>query len=582
MTLDLFSGKLKTANASVFAIYPDGTLHPAAPDAPPSPAGTNPQAFLPGWPASVADLDPGLLPLVGDGVTGSPTLADVSGNGDLDVGVMSAVGPAYVLTPTGSSALGTVTGKPKVMTASTPGALSNSTGTINTSLPALGAPVFAPLGTSAPGVSLIAPASTLGKLVDEDYPADQTPHENQVDAWDASTGAFVAGFPQQMNDVQFLASPIVADVGGDGTPYVVEGSSTYDLRAIDANGQEAPGFPKFTGGWMVNSPSYGSFGTLGTKVMAAATREGYLFVWTTATPKCATSGPWPKDHHDLLNTGDLEASGAPGTAGCSEPATPAGGTHAGPAGSGGYWEVASDGGVFSFGGAPFYGSMATTALNAPVVGLAPTADGKGYWEVASDGGVFSFGDAQFYGSMGGAPLSAPVVGIVATPDGKGYWEVASDGGVFSFGDAPFFGSAASLKLNAAVVGIAAAPTGGGYWLVGADGGVYAFGGAPFSGSEGGVALNAPVVGMAATPSGKGYWLVGADGGVYAFGGAPFFGSEGGTTLNAPVVGLAPTADGGGYWEVASDGGVFSFGDAPFSGSAASLKLNAAVVADSRT
>jgi len=31
--------------------------------------------------------------------------------------------------------------------------------------------------------------------------------------------------------------------------------------------------------------------------------------------------------------------------------------------------------------------------------------------VASDGGIFSFGDASFYGSMGGKPLSKPIVGI---------------------------------------------------------------------------------------------------------------------------------------------------------------------------
>ena len=78
--------------------------------------------------------------------------------------------------------------------------------------------------------------------------------------------------------------------------------------------------------------------------------------------------------------------------------------------------------------------MGGTTLNKPVVGMAATPDGKGYWEVASDGGVFSFGDAS-YGSMGGTVLNKPVVGMAATPDGKGYWEVASDGGVFSFGDA---------------------------------------------------------------------------------------------------------------------------------------------------
>jgi hypothetical protein len=34
----------------------------------------------------------------------------------------------------------------------------------------------------------------------------------------------------------------------------------------------------------------------------------------------------------------------------------------------------------------------------------------GYWEVAADGGVFTF-NAPFYGSEGGVALQAPVVGI---------------------------------------------------------------------------------------------------------------------------------------------------------------------------
>jgi hypothetical protein len=29
----------------------------------------------------------------------------------------------------------------------------------------------------------------------------------------------------------------------------------------------------------------------------------------------------------------------------------------------------------------------------------------------SDGGIFSFGGAQFYGSMGGKPLNKPMVGM---------------------------------------------------------------------------------------------------------------------------------------------------------------------------
>ena len=46
-------------------------------------------------------------------------------------------------------------------------------------------------------------------------------------------------------------------------------------------------------------------------------------------------------------------------------------------------------------------------------GAAP--QGLGYHEVASDGGIFSFGDAQFYGSMGGTPLNKPIVGMASTP-----------------------------------------------------------------------------------------------------------------------------------------------------------------------
>ena len=86
--------------------------------------------------------------------------------------------------------------------------------------------------------------------------------------------------------------------------------------------------------------------------------------------------------------------------------------------------------------------------------LVISPDGKGYWLVASDGGVFSFGDASFYGSTGGMTLNKPIVAAMATPDGKGYWLVASDGGVFSFGDASFYGSTGGMTLNKPIVGVA--------------------------------------------------------------------------------------------------------------------------------
>ncbi|WP_160291943.1 fibronectin type III domain-containing protein, partial [Acidithrix ferrooxidans] len=43
----------------------------------------------------------------------------------------------------------------------------------------------------------------------------------------------------------------------------------------------------------------------------------------------------------------------------------------------GYYVVAKDGGVFSYGSATFYGSLANKNLNQPIVGIASTLDGKG-------------------------------------------------------------------------------------------------------------------------------------------------------------------------------------------------------------
>jgi hypothetical protein len=245
-----------------------------------------------------------------------------------------------------------------------------------------------------------------------------------------------------------------------------------------------------------------------------------------------------------------------------------------------YWTVASDGGVFSFGGLPFYGSMGGKPLDKPMVGIAPTAglagaNGLGYWTVASDGGVFTFGSAAFLGSMGAKHLNAPMVGIAADPATNGYWTVASDGGVFAYG-APFFGSLGATHLNAPVIGMASTPDGRGYWLFASDGGVFAYGDAAFHGSAGAIRLTSPVLGGTPTPDGGGYWLVGADGGVFAYGDARFYGSLGGLPLLHPIVAIT-AADMGGYWLTDSNGAVTAFGDAGYFGSAPQ-HLSAPIVA----
>jgi hypothetical protein len=288
---------LSPGNGRVYAIAPTGERTAAGP-------------FLAGWPVPVADFDLGLLPDVADGTGASPVLAQLSAGGPLDVGIATSVGPEYLLKPDGTSALGSgPDGKPLVATLTVGGAGNSPE---FPSIPAVGMGIFAPLGDGTQGVSLIGPAASTGKALDAALPDDQLLHDNQLDAWNTATGTLQPAFPQAMNDLQFIASPIAADVGGGtmGT-YIVEGSAGYDIRAVNALGQEAPDFPKFTGGWMVNSPSFGPWGHLADQVLAAGTREGYLFVWTTPTTSCASSGPWPREHHDLYNTSNLQAAGLP-------------------------------------------------------------------------------------------------------------------------------------------------------------------------------------------------------------------------------------------------------------------------------
>jgi hypothetical protein len=108
--------------------------------------------------------------------------------------------------------------------------------------------------------------------------------------------------------------------------------------------------------------------------------------------------------------------------------------------------------------------MATTHLNQPVVGIASTKDGRGYWLAAADGGIFTFGNAHYFGSLAGRRLDQPIVGISATVSGNGYRLVARDGGVFTFGDARYHGSIGGRGLTD-VLGFTPTTSGNGYWIL---------------------------------------------------------------------------------------------------------------------
>jgi hypothetical protein len=362
---------------------------------------------------------------------------------------------------------------------------------------------------------------------------------------------------------EILSSPILIDLNGDGVNDVAVGQAgqfyllngrngallykPIEVNRIVQNSAAVADFgPGF--GWRLIIQSWRPMGDGLPKDGSGRVESFRLPV----APKVAPA--WPQWR---LNPEHTASPPAP-------PKTPA---HAG------YWLVSSDGGIFAYGNAHYYGSAGAIHLNQPIVGMAATPSGRGYWLVARDGGMFSYGDAKFHGSTGAMHLNQPIVGMAATPTGKGYWLVARDGGMFSFGDAKFHGSTGGMHLKQAIVGIAPTPTGKGYWLVAQGGHVFAFGDAKSHGSPNPARMNQAIAAISATKSGKGYWLVGQKGNVYAFGDAHNYGSTRGVPLAAPMVALVPTVTGHGYWLVGQNGDIFNFGDAKYYGSAGGFHTN---------
>ncbi len=235
----------------------------------------------------------------------------------------------------------------------------------------------------------------------------------------------------------------------------------------------------------------------------------------------------------------------------------------------GYRVLSTDGRVRSLGGAFDLGDPFRAGAAA---GIAITAaqDADSYWVTTADGAVFSFGNAPYFGSLPDKGIRTKAADIAGRPGGGGYWVLGVDGAVYPFGAAADLGGLPAIGVQTTARKIRPTPTGSGYWVLGSDGGIFSFGDAAFFGSVPGVGATTAAVDMSSTPSGQGYWVLGEDGGVFSFGDATFFGSVPGLKINwaRPARAIMAAFDGGGYHVMANDGGVFSFGNVPFYGSLA--------------
>ena len=295
--------QLEFANGRLYAIRnggdPDGELMSG--DAP----------WLPGWPFKVGILQAGVLPLVGEGITGAPVIGEVACRQSAAaprVGVIPAAGVPYIVNADGQSCYGRESGKDVGLPTEGSGAPDQPL------LPAFGHPLFAPLGGQ---MSFLAPAAGIKRALDVVFPEYQG-GSDYIAAWNTQSGQFAPGWPQEVNDLQFLTGPSVAEI--DGTPggeEVVGATAHHDLQGLTSAGADVAGFPKLTGDWTVANPALGSFGTLDTeasarRVIVAGTRNGRLMAIGTAAGPC-TAAAWPKFHHDNANSGDARRDAlAPG------------------------------------------------------------------------------------------------------------------------------------------------------------------------------------------------------------------------------------------------------------------------------
>lgn len=282
------TGLLKAGNGRLHALRLDGSE-------------------MPGFPVAIPDLALELLPTVGDGIPGSPSIADIDGDGSPEIAIFATVGPVMLLRADGTPYYGR-----------DPAGLAL---TMRTETGALDAPVLPAVGTGVladvTGLGtwrLFAPAVGLGRALDVALSGEQLDAVDHLMAWDARTGEPAPGWPRTMEDLMFLTSPAVIDIDDDGVAEVLMGSGGYYLHAFDGiTGVEKPGWPKFTGHWLIATPGIADWDGDGTNEVAITSREGWLFVWRDVGP-AGGRAPWPTIHHDAANTGYAGPAPGPGPA----------------------------------------------------------------------------------------------------------------------------------------------------------------------------------------------------------------------------------------------------------------------------
>jgi hypothetical protein len=268
----------------------------------------------------VTSLD--LLPLVGEGLVSAGMMADVDGDGATDV-IFQGTAASPVVAPAHPQ-------QPAVAG----GQIPNATITLD---PFFGSLYTSPHDLAANNMVPLFSQPSIGDLDQDGHPdivamgssfflalslqsKDRQEYEQQVAFWSTapelckdSVGNSIPGTkcapmfpgsPTIIEDYTFFHNATIADLSGDDYPETILGTGGYYLRAVDACGNEAPGFPKFTGQWIIPSPALGDLDGDGTLEVVTGTRDGWIYAWHTKGREDGVV-EWPTYHHDERNTGNV-------------------------------------------------------------------------------------------------------------------------------------------------------------------------------------------------------------------------------------------------------------------------------------
>lgn len=325
-TLELF--------APLYVIHGQGDKHPGG-------------AYHQGWPRRLVSAE--VLPVVGEGLTNAPALADINGDGLPEIAIGGIGGAATIYRNTGESKFPlcftkegvnpapnktdwvqyVTSCKGKTLTKSCDelekaeskvqcvgGAMNNIH--FGKSSDSTDFPTVVLIANSSFGdldndglLDLVMPTGGFGAAKAFASGGKRSDFDIHISAWNSVTRQFKSAFPRRIHDWHFFMTPAIADISGDVYPEVIAGSAGYWLRAWDKTGKEPSGWPKLTGQWVVSSPSVGDLTGDKRLEVVVNTRSGWLYAWKTKG-KVGGRVDWESFGHDNRNTRNLSTPLAQG------------------------------------------------------------------------------------------------------------------------------------------------------------------------------------------------------------------------------------------------------------------------------